>query len=536
MILKIVFFLIAAISPLALPSALAASDDADRILSRMSLPEKIGQLMWVGFQGPALTAQDREHLRKVHPGGIVLFTRNLQGSTEVRRLADEIQAALGKKGLPVFIAIDQEGGIVHRGDWITPPSHPAIGAADSEPLSLAVGRAVGIALGQSGFNINLAPVLDMPAPGALSPMLMRSLGTNPAKVRSLGQTYIRGIHESGLMACAKHFPGIGKAKDDSHFRLPRVPWKSQAEREDDLLPFRGAIGEGVDMVMPGHFLAEPGDADHPVSLSSYWMEEVLRKDMGFSGLTVVDNMEMKALEGLMPLSDAVVRAFHAGADILMVNHERKNQEMVFRTLLRAVEKGDISKERLESSLQRIVGKKKKIQMPYAIEERGPGLKDLSRQVAENSVARIRRKHAPAFAAKREDPGLYAGFNSSFISAFREAFPRGEILNTSLPMFEKSSRVPVSSFLKKFEFLLVDASYPDARDLISAAEKMGKRTTAIAFPTQIPAAAAALRPAQILILFDGTRPQIDAALEILGGTREAKGKNPFWARVPDGFTD
>ena len=212
------------------------------------------------------------------------------------------------------MAIDQEGGLVHRlrGDYYRPPSAPAIGAAHSEELARNVGLATGSALRELGININLTPVLDMPANILTSPMTMRSFGDHPQTVEKLGTAYIRGIQDAGLLAAAKHFPGIGRGLGDSHFKVPHLFWETNGERENDLLPFRGAVQQGVDLVMVGHVIAEPGDARLPVSLSSFWMEEVLRQEMGFKGLVIVDNIEMKAIQDLMSIPEAAVQSFKAG--------------------------------------------------------------------------------------------------------------------------------------------------------------------------------------------------------------------------------
>ncbi len=515
----------------------AASDETGQIISRMSLAQKVGQIMFVGFQGPKLTAGDAQHLQKIHPGGIVFYGRNFREGGDITLLVPAVRAALREKDIPLFLAVDQEGGIVHRveGELLKPPSHPAIGAAHSEFLSRAVGQAVGRALRDLGLNVNLAPVLDMPAQDFLSPMSMRSLGSDARMVEALGRAYIQGIQKSGLLATAKHFPGLGRAREDSHFKLPRVQWKTEEERARDLAPFRGAVKDGVDLVMVGHFVAEPGDGQNPISLSRYWMEEVLRKEMGYSGLVIVDNMEMKALEKILSLPEAVVKAFNAGADILMVSHEKKNQEIVFQALARAVEKGTISKERLDASLRRILERKKTSQLPPPDVQFQPDLKSVSRMVAENSLSVIRRKNVFLLRADREEPALYVGFDLAFFSAFRNMFPRGEILNTSLAAFEKSSQVPLRDFLEKFNLLLIDSSYAQARQVISTAEDLNRPSVVIGHPTHLSKVLESLRPSEVLVLFDHSPAQIQVALEVLCGLREGKGRFPFPLHMPEDYT-
>jgi len=265
-------------------ASLSAADRVEEYINGMTLREKVGQLILLGIQGRGFDAKNNGHIKKINPGGIVFYGRNLKDADDIPHLISKIQSFFGKRDLPMFFAVDQEGGLVHRieGEMYRPPSAPAMGAANSEELSREVGQSVGQALKALGININLAPVLDVPADIRSSAMAMRSFGSDSRAVARLGTAYIRGLRDAGVLATAKHFPGIGRTNEDSHRSIPRIVWKSHNERDNDITPFRSAIREGVDIIMTGHVIAEPGDAGNLVSLSTYWMKGVLRKEMGFN--------------------------------------------------------------------------------------------------------------------------------------------------------------------------------------------------------------------------------------------------------------
>ena len=517
---------------------LPADNKVNEMIRGMTLEQKVGQLLFLGFQGRQMQLRDTVHFQKIRPGGVVFYGRNFNDAAGIPPLVSKLHSILGGNGLPLFLAIDQEGGLVHRlrGDYYRPPSAPAIGAAHSEELARNVGLATGSALRELGIHINLTPVLDMPADILTSPMTMRSFGDQPQTVEKLGTAYIRGLQDAGLLAAAKHFPGMGRSRDDSHFKTPRVTWKTEEERENDLFPFRAAIRQGVDMVMVGHIIAEPGDARHPVSLSSFWMEELLRKEMGFKGLVVVDNLEMKAIQDLMSIPEAAVQSFKAGADIVMVSHERKNQRAVFEALIQALQRGDISLERLHQSLRRIIEAKMKIRSNPRTGIVGQQLKEVAELVADNAVAIIQRKDALSFRVGREKAVLYVGYHLTLIQVLKDIFPRVDVLNTPLAMYKKTKPgIPFPQFLKQFYFLLIDADYPDAREIIAAGNDLGKDYVVFSHPLNTQRTLEKLQPKRVMVLFENSRAHTKAAVQIIRGLKEAKGKFPFRLEMPEPYT-
>jgi beta-N-acetylhexosaminidase len=514
---------------------LHASEELAEYAKRMTLRQKVGQLLMLGIQGRNLSTKEIEHIRKINPGGIVFYGRNVKEATDIAPLVSKIRSISGDPELPIFFAVDQEGGLVHRieGELYRPPSEPAIGAANSVELSREAGLSVGSALKDLGINVNLSPVLDVPADILSSPMARRSFSNNSGTVARLGTAYILGLREAGLLATAKHFPGLGRANEDSHFGIPHIVWKNLEERDKDTMPFESAIRAGVDIVMIGHFIAEPGDSENPISLSAYWMEDVLRKDMAFEGLILVDNIEMRAIKGMMSVSEAAVQSFRSGADIIMVSHEMKNQEKVFNALMDAVKKGRISHRKLHESLTRIMKAKARV-MKAHVKMPGNDLDRVTRSVAEASIAYLRLKDVPPLPIGKESSALYIGYNSILLSGVKDFFSHAETLNTTLLNYRKlNPETPIDEFLAKFDAVIMDAEYTDAAEIISACNKLNKEYIVIlGQPGRFQKIIGTLHPRRIVLTFENTRVHLGVALEMISGIRQAKGRLPFPLSLPD----
>jgi len=541
MIMKKTLFIVGvALSFLLSCATLSPADTVSEYVNKMTLREKVGQLMMVGIQGQRNDAKDTAHIKKINPGGIIFYGRNLKDAGDIPQLIVGIESLLSKSTFPMFFAVDQEGGLVHRveGEMYRPPSAPAIGAANSEALSREVGQSVGGSLRALGINVNLAPVLDVPANIISSPMLMRSFSNNHETVSRLGTAYILGLKDAGILATAKHFPGIGRAQGDSHVGLPRITWERQDDREKDMLPFRKAITAGVDIVMVGHFVAEPGDSKYPVSLSLYWMEQVLRKDMGFDGLIIVDNIEMKGIRDIMPIAEAAVKSFQSGADMIMVSHEKRNQEVVFNALLDAVTTGKVSHERLNVSMKRIMGAKMRIMSSSSARISDRTLKDISKSIAEASITYLSTKESHPLIMKKGASVLYMGYNSILFSTLKDFFGHAEILNTTLENYRKvNPEIPVNKFMKKFDAVIMDADYTDALEIISTCVNLNKEYVVIlTLPGRFQKTIDRLSPGRIVLTFENTKIHLNMALEIISGIRKAKGKLPYNLTLPESYVN
>lgn len=341
-------------------------------LALMPLDVKIGQMLVAGVQNTELGEDEREIIGELHAGNVILMGRNVDAPDQVRRLTRDLQRlAVERNGVGLLIATDQEGGLVQRANsaaGFTPmPDAATVGLACCPALLRAYGRMSGEELAAVGINWSMAPVLDVndnptnPVIGALN----RSFGTTPEAVDASTLPFIAGLHDVGVLATAKHFPGHGATTEDSHRALPFVD-KSRADLDAvELAPFRAAVDQGIDAVMPAHVVYPTLDpAGLPATVSAPIQTGLLRQELGFTGLIVTDDMGMAGITQLYPPDESGVRAVLAGADLLTcvrMNLAGACAPEMLRPLrdglLRAVADGRISLDRIDASVRRILATK-----------------------------------------------------------------------------------------------------------------------------------------------------------------------------------
>ncbi|WP_449621813.1 glycoside hydrolase family 3 protein [Robertmurraya sp. Marseille-Q9965] len=334
----------------------------------MSMEEKVGQMLmpdfrnWNGENVTVMNDEIAQLVKDYHLGGVILFRENTVTADQTTRLVSAYQEAAEKYGL--IISIDQEGGIVTRLQTGTDfPGNMALGATRSEELAEKVGKAIGEELNALGINMNFGPVLDVNNNPDNPVIGVRSFSEDPELVADLGNAYIKGLHETGTAATAKHFPGHGDTATDSHVGLPSVPHDLERLKEVELYPFQQAMNEGIDAIMTAHVtfpkiddttaiskkdgteVAVPGTLSHKI------LTGLVREEMGFNGVIVTDAMNMGAIADHFGPVDAAIRAVKAGADILLMP---VGIEAVANGLYEAVNAGDISEDRLEQSVERIL--------------------------------------------------------------------------------------------------------------------------------------------------------------------------------------
>ncbi len=328
-----------------------------------SFEEALGQLFMVGIPGPHFSSEAAYLLKKIRAGGFILFKRNYQDPYQLADLCRKLQTtALELHSLPLFISIDQEGGRVLRlGPPFTQVPAPAEmgGGEDPEGTVRHYAQVTSRELKLAGINMNLSPVLDVNLRGPEGLMASRCLGTDPETVTRLGSLYIRELQKGGIMAAAKHFPGIGDIELDPHHDLP-VQDKDLTDLEAaELVPFRRAISLAVSAVMLTHALYPALDPKWPASLSQTIITGLLRENLGYQGLVITDDLEMGAIGKHFAMEEAVLNAFQGGADILLICHDPEKIERAYACLLKALKRGAIPAELLQNSLHRILALKNK---------------------------------------------------------------------------------------------------------------------------------------------------------------------------------
>jgi len=294
-----------------------------------------GQRLMLGFNGTDFNDELRHIIEDIKACGIILFKRNIQSPEQVAALCRKCQDHAKACGIPpLFIAIDQEGGTVSRLD---PPftqfkGNPFIGSVkDAENFALITARE----LKNAGINMNLAPVLDVVPEGTDSIMKKRAFAGGPETVSELGRHMISTFQENGIMAVAKHFPGIGRTVKDSHFFLPVLDTDYAVLENSDLIPFQAAITGNISGIMLSHILYTDLDRKWQASLSQNIAHRILRRQMGYKGIVMTDDLDMKAIEHDM--KTCIYRIMVSGIDIALICHKGPDIDIAFTEAARLLE-------------------------------------------------------------------------------------------------------------------------------------------------------------------------------------------------------
>lgn len=308
-----------------------------------------------GLSGLTLTDDERAFFRDSDPAGYILFGRNIENREQLRRLTDDLRGLDGRTNLPILI--DQEGGRVARmrsPEWPLFPSGAAFDALyDRAPASaIEAARlnamALAVMLSEVGITVDCLPLLDVRQPGASDVIGDRALGSEPMRVAALGRAILGGLQAGGVVGIVKHIPGHGRALLDTHEALPTVD-ASDRDLQTDLAPF-AALRDAA-MAMTCHVIFEAWDPERPATLSPIVIDSVIRQRIGFHGLLMTDDLDMKALSGDVPSRAA--DAIAAGCDIALNCWGRMDDMVGIANALDPI--STVSQARLEGAMDRIVG-------------------------------------------------------------------------------------------------------------------------------------------------------------------------------------
>lgn len=333
---------------------LTVNERADKIVAAMSDAEKVGQLVVIGVHGTSINEDMKYMLGEYHFGGVVLFDRNMQSKEQVKQLLGDLQSYAKKnEKIGLFLAVDQEGGAVARmqDGLVKVPAAQDLGTQD---ISVAENYAKQASqeLAELGFNLNFAPVVD------LGLAYGRSFSQhNPDRVVQYAGAVAKAYESNGLQFSFKHFPGIGKADVDLHEKENTINVTKDVLVSEDLKPYKELIPQFSQtsyMVMVSHAKYPAFDAKNPASLSPEIMNGLLRKELGFQGVIVTDDMEMGAVANHYTFEEMAVKTIQSGADIVLICHEYTHMVDVYNALLKAVRNGTITQEQLDASVKRIV--------------------------------------------------------------------------------------------------------------------------------------------------------------------------------------
>lgn len=330
----------------------------EEALKRLTLQQKVGQLLIIGFNGTDVNTRLKNMIQNYHPGAVIVFKRNIVTPVQISHLNGEAQRLAHKDTqLPLLIMVDQEGGSVTRIHTDpAPPSALTVGMADDPKLAEGLGVLTGKILNLLGFNMNLAPVVDLSDPYERNFIGNRSFGPDPARVKELAYHYANGLLESRVLPTIKHFPGHGGILQDSHKILPKKMDSLEALLKHDLVPFSHIAQSGLSSAFMVAHVAYPNidESRTPATYSYKLVTEILKEQLGYKGLIMTDDLEMTGANFAGDVGERAVRAFEAGNDMMMVAWNSSNQIKAFNALLAAVKSGRISKERLDESLRKIL--------------------------------------------------------------------------------------------------------------------------------------------------------------------------------------
>lgn len=331
---------------------LTIDEKVDKTVESMSQTEKLGQMVMIGIQGTKVDDDSLYMLHQFHMGGVILFDRNMDSLEQVKQLTSDLQAQSNEK-VPLFIGIDEEGGdVVRMAEKLTPPpSQKEIGATGDIEQAKTWAIKTAKSLKDMGINVNFAPVADVGSNDK------RSYSTDTNTVIDFVRAATKGYQQENIIYSLKHFPGIGKGKVDSHIDSSSIDVAKEILMTEDILPFKTIIDESDPndyFILVSHLKYPALDEEYPASLSSKIMTDLLRNELGYKGIIITDDMEMGAVANHNDFRSIGVKAVKAGADIVLVCHEYEHQQEVYLGLLDAVNSGEISQERIDESVKRII--------------------------------------------------------------------------------------------------------------------------------------------------------------------------------------
>ncbi len=326
----------------------------------IDLQKKLGQLFFVGFEGYTLTREVKQFLRTVQPGGIIFFECNIKNKKQVKKLINEINNCIEIKP---FIAVDQEGGSVERLRNIC-TSLPSMWGLSKVGLKelLEVQKIIINELLELGFNMNFSPVLDVNSNPANPIIGTRAISHKPEIVADYGAKIIELYLKNKIISVAKHFPGHGDLNIDSHLRLPILNKDKSKLNNFEFIPFKKAIKIKVPVIMLGHIQLPKIENDKkiPSSLSKKIIDGILRKELGFKGLIITDELNMKGITKNFSLEQALLKAVQAGADLILLNQFIQSTSKVYKKIFDNIQKDKHLQKRIEESYKRIITMKKQL--------------------------------------------------------------------------------------------------------------------------------------------------------------------------------
>lgn len=360
------------------PKSLTKEIESTKSLTDEELKLRIGQMIMVGFRGTEVKENSKivEAIKNLGLGGVILFDfdlpsksfpRNILNPEQTKKLISDLQSY---SKIPLFVAVDAEGGKINRlkpeYGFLSIPSHKELGMKNDLEFTKGIVLKLAQQLKNLGFNVNFAPVVDLdlnpenPVIGKLN----RAFSSDPEKVFLQAEVFLQGQNQNNIISVVKHFPGHGSSFQDSHLEMVDV---TNTYQEKELIPYKKLKEKGLlRAVMVGHIFNKRIDKDYPATLSPYFLNDILRKEIGFDGLIFSDDLQMDAISKYFGIEEATIRAINAGIDVLLFSNNTKlgyDENLPFKihgVIFQALKEKRIPVERIIQSSDRILEIKKTI--------------------------------------------------------------------------------------------------------------------------------------------------------------------------------
>ena len=338
-----------------------------RGVTQPQLRRACGQLLSIGFDGLTAPTELLDRIARSEVGGVMLFRPNIESPAQVAALVLALRHA-SPPAAPLVVSVDQEGGLVQRlrAPLTVWPDMGSVAAAGDVQRTRAVGRALGGELAALGIGWNFAPVLDVHTNPRNPVIGSRAFGSRVETVTDHALAFWRGLRDAGLLGCGKHFPGHGDTQTDSHLELPRVAHNDARLRAVELAPFAAAARAGIEALMTAHVLYPAWDDKVPATLSRRIAHDILRGEIGFTGMLVSDDLGMRAVADNFAVEDLVVQSLLAGVDHFLVREPRERQARAFEALVKAGEAKAAVRARIKESAERVSRFKAKLSVPLPV--------------------------------------------------------------------------------------------------------------------------------------------------------------------------
>ena len=409
--------------------------------------ELVGQSMMLRFEGPVFSDEARAAFREIRPCGVIFFADNITSREQLHTLTGELQDQARSLGMPpLLIAADQEAGIVSRlpADMVTPPGAMALTARGNRADTEEAARITGVQLRECGINVNFAPVVDVNNNHGNPVIRTRSFGDTVEKVVEGSLATIRGLTNTRVISCVKHFPGHGDTSVDSHLSLPVIEHPLERLHEIELAPFRAAIDAGVPAVMTTHIVFPVLD-EHPATLSHAILTGLLRGELDFKGVIFTDSLSMDAINDRYGLEDTAIRCKASGVDVLESNESLNKQLVRFRALVAAVDDGSLAGDLFATTVERLHS----LRAAYGIEEptpplppADPTLRAEAERIAASTIAVV--SGGPFAPIGADESALLVDFQRLRSSEAEDPFNRGGIIREESALQLPGTRVATLS--------------------------------------------------------------------------------------------